>query len=455
MPVEEDYFSAMSCDAHILIFTRFPVPGKAKTRLIPMLGPEGAARIHRRMTEHIVGLARTVSTLGKAAVFVHFTLGREREFRAWLGCDLDYVAQPTGDLGVRLRWAFERAFQDGARAVVAVGSDVPGMTAEILIQALEDLRTHDIVLGPAADGGYTIVGMREFRPELFADVDWGTERVFAQTSVAIRRLGLRLAELPRLNDVDRPEDLSLLSHDPRFADVLTGKPLLSVIIPTLDEAVTIGPILARLYHADTIEVIVSDGGSRDDTREIADQSGASVLRVPGGRAAQQNAGAAAANGRLLLFLHADTLPPDGYADMIRQALDSPTTVAGAFRFQTDASQAVMRLIERTTNFRARVFQAPYGDQGLFMEKRVFDEEGGYAALPVMEDFELLWRLRRRGTIVTLPSSAVTSARRWQQLGVFRTTLINQIMIAGFLAGVPPQRLARLYRNSGCCGHKWA
>ena len=155
---------------------------------------------------------------------------------------------------------------------------------------------------------------------------------------------------------------------------------------------------------------------------------------------------AVASGRLLLFLHADTLLPDGYEELIRRALDRPATVAGAFRFRTDDSGAAMRLVEWGANIRSALFQWPYGDQGLFMEKRVFDELGGFLPLPIMEDYELVGRLRRRGPVVTLNEAAITSARRWQRLGALRTTARNLAMIAGYHAGVPPERLARFYRD---------
>jgi hypothetical protein len=106
----------------------------------------------------------------------------------------------------------------------------------------------------------------------------------------------------------------------------------------------------------------------------------------------------------------------------------------------------MRFVEWSTHVRSRLLRWPYGDQGLFVPKRVFDELGGFAALPIMEDFDLVRRLRRRGRVVTLDTPAVTSSRRWQELGVLRTTLINQLMIVGFLVGVAPDRLARFYRR---------
>jgi hypothetical protein len=330
--------------------------------------------------------------------------------------------------------------------VAAFGSDIPELTVAILHQALAGLRGHDVVLGPAADGGYYLIGMKRDQPELFAGIDWGTGLVCAQTRAAIGRQGLSVAELPTLGDVDLPEDAVALRADPRFADVWTGEPLLSVIIPTLNEADVLGRTLERVERADGIEMILADGGSRDATREIAAQAGATVLVTAGGRTVQQNAGAAAARGRHLLFLHADTLLPDGYADLIRRALDRPATVAGAFRFRTDGSGAALRLVEWGANIRSALFRWPYGDQGLFMEKRVFDELGGFAPLPIMEDYELVSRLRRRGPVVTLSEAAITSARRWQERGALRTTARNLAMVAGFHAGVPPERLARFYRG---------
>jgi hypothetical protein len=430
----------------LLVFARYPVPGQAKTRLVPALGPEGAARLHRRLAEQAVRTARSLSRGGQAGVTICCTGARRGDFRAWLGPDLRYALQPQGDLGVRLQRMFRAAFRDRAGGVVAIGTDVPGLSAAVLRQAFEGLRGHDVVLGPAADGGYYLVGTRRDLPEIFAGVAWGTGRVLAQTRAAIARLGLTVAELPVLDDVDRPGDLAALRDDPRFADIWGGEPLLSVIVPTLNEEGALGRTLERVCRARGVEVIVADGGSRDATREIAELFGATVMTVAGGRAAQQNAAAAAAAGRHLLFLHADTLPPEGFPELIRRALDRPATVAGAFRFRTDGGGAAMRLVEWGAAVRSAIFGWPYGDQGLFMEKRVFEELRGFAALPIMEDFDLVRRLRRRGRVVTLPEAAVTSARRWQRLGVPGTTLRNQAMVAGFLAGVSPGRLARLYRG---------
>ncbi|MEJ2111523.1 MAG: TIGR04283 family arsenosugar biosynthesis glycosyltransferase, partial [Acidobacteriota bacterium] len=310
------------------------------------------------------------------------------------------------------------------------------------------LRSHDIVAGPAMDGGYYLIGMKQFHQELFTGMDWGTHRVWDQTRSIVHRNGWSLMELDRLRDMDRPEDIAALPKESPLHPLLDTKPLTSVVIPTLNEAATLGKLLSRISGLKTVEAIVSDAGSGDRTREIAEEFSAAVLKVAGGRAAQLNAGAAAAKGEQLLFLHADTVPPEGFADLISKALDNPSTVAGAFRFRTDSPKFSMRLIEASANLRSALGQWPYGDQGLFMEKRIFNEEGGFTPQPFMEDFEFVRRLRRRGRIVTLKEPALTSARRWERLGILRTTLLNQMIISGFLLKVPVAKLERMYRTAG-------
>ncbi len=439
----------MPAAVQILIFTRYPVSGKTKTRLIPALDPSTAAQLHRRMTEHVLDVARCVRKTSQAdspEISIAYTGAAKKCFRAWLGPGLRYVSQGRGDLGARMKSAFAATFGKGAKSVLAIGTDIPELSHQILSQAIEGLQSHDVLLGPAGDGGYYLIGMKRFQPDLFTAIDWGSRYVLQQTKDVAKRGGLAVMELKPLNDVDRPEDLTALRNDARFIDVFTSKPIISAVIPTLNESNTLKSTLQRVCRADAIEIIIADGGSTDSTLEIASEFDVKTTKVSGGRAHQLNAGAAASNGRLLFFLHADTIVPAKYDRMIRQALENPVTVAGAFRFRADSSSAAMKLIEWGANIRSSIFHWPYGDQGLFMGKRVFMEEGGFAPMPIMEDFDLIRRLRRRGRIVTLRSAAVTSARRWLRLGPARTWMVNQIMIAGFYGKIPIPLLERFYRG---------
>lgn len=194
-------------------------------------------------------------------------------------------------------------------------------------------------------------------------------------------------------------------------------------------------------------MIVVDGGSQDGTVQLAQSLGMRVLVARAvGRAGQMNVGAKVATGDILLFLHADTLLPIGFDTLVRQALEQPGAVAGAFALRINGSLLGLRLVEYGVNWRSRWLQMPYGDQAIFLKTTLFHDLGGFPQLPIMEDFEFMRCLRHQGRIVTLPSQVLTSGRRWQKLGVLKTTLINQIAIAAYFLGVPPERIAHWYHR---------
>jgi rSAM/selenodomain-associated transferase 2 len=204
--------------------------------------------------------------------------------------------------------------------------------------------------------------------------------------------------------------------------------LISVVIPALNESATICRSLSRLKDVDNLETVVVDGGSRDGTAALAAAYGARVVRTAAGKAIQMNAGAAAATGDILVFLHADSVLPGDFHQQIVSALNKRNVAAGAFRLGIDSSHAAIQIIENMTYWRSRYLQLPYGDQALFMRKALFEEIGGFPEIPIMEDFILVRRLKRRGKIVIVPEPVITSARRWQHLGILRTWLINQLIV---------------------------
>jgi rSAM/selenodomain-associated transferase 2 len=224
-------------------------------------------------------------------------------------------------------------------------------------------------------------------------------------------------------------------------------PVISVIIPVLNEANVIEQVLAQIHAAASIEIIVVDGGSHDQTVEIVKALGDRVIHSAPGRAYQMNAGAEAATGEILLFLHADTYLPPGFTDLVCQTLAQPKTIAGAFSLKIDGHQPALRWVERGVNWRSRYFQMPYGDQALFLKAETFHRLGGFPELPIMEDFELVRQLRRKGKVAIAPASVLTSARRWEKLGVLRTTLLNQVIIAAYLLGVSSEKIVRWYRGN--------
>jgi rSAM/selenodomain-associated transferase 2/rSAM/selenodomain-associated transferase 1 len=424
---------------YLIVFGRYPRVGKTKTRLIPALGPVGAAALQKRLAEKTVATARqTAIRIGARLVFCHDG-GREQQLRQWLGGrPIHFRPQATGDLGRRMHLAMQCAFDGGARRVVLVGTDIPGLTAAILEQAFAALDEKDLVIGPSIDGGYWLVGMT--RPEnIFDGITWSRPDVLENTLTLARRKGMTPGLLDPLNDLDTPGDLAR-----EMGPGQSPHPWLSVVIPALNEARQI----ARTITAASIpeaQIIVSDGGSTDRTVAIARSLGARIVSGQPNRAAQQNRGAAAARGEVLLFLHADTRLPPEYGDHIFETLMDRCTVLGAFRFATDIHTPAMQAIAFLTNLRAGRLKLPYGDQGLFMRRADFYRFGGFPETPIAEDLYLVRKMARNGRIAMAPVAAVTSGRRWRRLGPLRTTLVNTLVAVGCLAGIPPERLSPLYR----------
>ncbi len=201
-------------------------------------------------------------------------------------------------------------------------------------------------------------------------------------------------------------------------------------------------MLKRVSDGFNVEIIGVDGGSTDGSRSIFPDT----LECKKDRAAQQNLGARHASGALLLFLHADTILPDGWDWIVRKTLSDQAVALGAFTFKINQTFKGSIFIENSANWRSRAKQLPFGDQGLFMRRATFEQAGGFPDIPIMEDYAFVRSLRRLGKIITVPEAALTSGRRWQQHGVFKVTLVNKLMILGYHLGVPPAMLARIYRG---------
>lgn len=205
---------------HLLIFTRWPEARKTKTRLIPALGPEGAAQLQKQLTEQAADLAKVFLHQAPIAnaVTIFYTGATEFQMGQWLGQDFNYQAQAAGDLGDRLETAFQWAFDQGSQKVLVMGIDCPGITLENLQAAFTALDNYPMAIGPALDGGYYLLALKKFNPAYFQNIAWGTEQVYAQTLAKLQQNGapprgsLRDCHyaLEILPDIDRPADLKHL-----------------------------------------------------------------------------------------------------------------------------------------------------------------------------------------------------------------------------------------------------
>lgn len=224
---------------------------------------------------------------------------------------------------------------------------------------------------------------------------------------------------------------------------------ISIIIPVLNEAESINSLISHLHTLEPsgkAEIIVVDGAADGGTIKVIGDNKVVTTASEPGRGIQMNRGASLGHGDVLLFLHADTLLPADAFGLIRNALSDEMFVGGAFDLRIRSDRKIFRITERYVALRTRLTRIPFGDQAIFLRRKYFEKIGGYRSIPVMEDVELMARIRKRGdAICIIPEKVMTSARRWEKEGVLRTTLRNWMLQLLYILGVPPARLARFYR----------
>lgn len=452
----------------LVVMAKAPRPGQVKTRLARAIGADAATALARAALEDVWHAAHTLDGLAPVLAVA----GDPADLPP-LRPAATPLEQGEGDLGQRMARQLDRAIASAGRALM-VGSDSPGVPPELLERARDLLERHDAVLGPVLDGGFWLIGLRRLPPGLLEGLPWSAPDTLRATLERFRQRGLDTAVLNPWFDLDRVEDVArlrvLLRHGvvraPHTAAALAGLTLaddldeapprarvrhgLSVVIPTLDEARRLPDRLRELLAMEGIgEVIVADGASRDGTADIARAfPGVRCVDAPRGRASQMNAGAAIASGSVLLFLHADVqLPPDA-ARHIQTALASPRVVGGAFRTHhvPDGGRYRLGPLLRAADLRSRTTRLPYGDQAIFVRTADFQALGGYAEIPLMEDLEFSRRLSARGRLRIVPAEVRVSGRRFEARPIYYTALVNVFPLL-YRAGVSPERLARLYRDT--------
>lgn len=196
----------------LIVMTKYPESGKTKTRLIPALGVGGAAKLHRRLVIH------ATKTIGSFNPEIHYSGGNQRLMYDWLG-DFKYVSQSDGDLGDRMKQAFQLGFDEGCDRIVMIGTDCPAIDEALINRAFLALNKTDVIFGPAVDGGYYLIGLRKQIPELFSNIFWSTASVLQDSLAIVNNLNLNYELLEILPDIDRPEDLQYLDADSWLNDI--------------------------------------------------------------------------------------------------------------------------------------------------------------------------------------------------------------------------------------------
>lgn len=224
---------------------------------------------------------------------------------------------------------------------------------------------------------------------------------------------------------------------------------LSIVVPVLNEAMALGSTLGALQAVQSRghELLVVDGGSEDDTINIARQFTKQVLKAPRGRARQMNAGAVASTGDVLLFLHADTVLHPNFETLITTRLHDSQYIWGHFDVRLSGSHPLLRVVESMMNSRSRASGIATGDQAIFVRRDVFMASGGYPDIPLMEDIALCKRLKVYSRPIALRERVVTSSRRWEQHGILRTIFLMWRLRLAYAFGVDPHQLIRRYNQS--------
>jgi rSAM/selenodomain-associated transferase 2/rSAM/selenodomain-associated transferase 1 len=424
----------------LMVFLKAPRHGGVKKRLAAKLGDERTLDVYRGMAERQL---RQVPA--SWIVEIHYTPDdAESEMKAWLGPSYTYVPQSGNDLGERLTNAFRRAFDAGHKEVMAIGGDCPELDTDTLWEASRRMVRADLVLGPAEDGGYYLIGLRRLVPELFKDIPWSTPHVLSLTMARGKISGLSRELLAPKEDID---DLPSYERYLRRVAHQSAGDSLAVIVPTLNEAQRVSAALLSVRQSfPGSPVIVVDGGSSDGTREIAERYGGKVLATEAGRGAQCRAGASSLpDADWLLFLHADTVLPVNAHALVNEFIAESHAQVATFRARFDEPNWFLRICGWCTRFDS-VFTR-FGDQAILIRREFYEALGGFPEWPLFEDVALLQRARAVTKVHSLKGWVTTSARRFKDKGAIAQQWANGRLLVRYLRGVPARELAESYPPS--------
>ncbi len=437
----------------IIIFTRVPIPGETKTRMMPWLKPAECAQLHRCFLYDIKEECQKVG----ADIYVCYTPeGKEDGLVSVLGRDKEYFAQTGTGLGEKMYHGIQNVLSRGYDACILIGSDVPEIRAKHLQKAFSILERKDVVFGPTVDGGYYLVGMKTPHIEVFHKQSYGHGKVLENTSRYLREHGITMGYIPKLSDMDVPEDLKRFKErmrtDKRLQQTMTGRYLMrtsriSIIVPIYNEEATIVKMQEQLRPLkNKCEIIFVDGGSTDKTLDLL-SSEFRVLHSKKGRQNQMNLGAVESGGEILFFLHCDSELPIRPLEQIRYVMKDYRV--GCFGIAFHSCNFFMWTCRVISNLRVKDRKLIFGDQGLFIERDLFFEIGMFPDIPIMEDYQLSLTLKERKEKIGMTRKRIyTSDRRFPKGSIKKLKLMWKMnrLRKMYRTGVDIKTIAKAYKD---------
>jgi len=421
--------------------------------MMPYLTARQCACLHRCFLKDIKNACENV----QADLFICYTPeGKEGILSSLFGENVVYFPQEGEGLGERMHYAINKVLQNGYQACVLIGTDVPEIWSEHLLNAFGMLDGNDVVFGPTMDGGYYLVGMKKPCREVFEKQTYGHGNVLDQTIGRLREKQLKVCCIEKLYDMDTREDLQgyreRMRQNLKLQKTETGKYLMrtsriSVIIPVYNEEKTIVQVQEQLRHYQSqCEILFVDGGSADRTLELIDP-GFRVIRSKKGRASQMNAGAQESHGDVLFFLHCDSELPERFLAQIRYVMKDYR--AGCFGIAFHSRNFFMWTCRVISNRRVKDRKVMFGDQGIFIDRELFFEVGMFPELPIMEDYQFSLTLKEKGIKLGIAKQRIyTSDRRFPKGVIPKLQVMWKMnrLRKMYRDGTAIDEIARLYRD---------
>lgn len=437
----------------IIVFTRIPVPGKTKTRLMPYLNGNQCARLHTCFLRDIQEACEKT----KADIFIcHTSEGDVGKLKKIFGLKVAYFPQVGEGLGQRMYHALQKVLGYGYESCVLIGSDIPEINDTILKDSFQILKKKDVVFGPTKDGGYYLVGMKKPRKEVFENQTYGHGSVLENTVRSLLEKGIRVGYGKQLQDIDTKEDIcdfrQRMRKEKKLQRTYTGKFLLktssiSIIVPIYNEEKTIIELQKQLKPLqNNCEILFVDGGSSDRTLELIEDS-FQVLHSKKGRANQMNMGAKESKGDILFFLHCDSELPKNPLEQIRQVMKDYRV--GCFGIAFHSRNFFMFTCQVISNHRVKDRKVMFGDQGIFIERELFFEMGMFPHLSIMEDYQFSLTLKKRKEKLGMTRSRIyTSDRRFPKGTIPKLRLMWKMnrLRKMYREGVEIEKISNLYKD---------